>query len=115
MSLSLKAGVSVRKLQPQALLILVVAEGVWRDHGVPGCVMTSGDDPGHMEGSRHYPGFAVDLRLVGLPEALQIQLVDTLRARLGKQYDVVREVKKGIPHCHAEFDPKDEATLGVRA
>jgi hypothetical protein len=52
-----------------------------------------------MEGSLHYRGFAVDLRL---PTDNKEEIRAELAASLGAEYDVILE----IDHIHIEYDPK---------
>ena len=97
----LKDGVDVQGLKVEALIILVVAESLWKKYGEE-LVWTAGLDGKHMEGSKHYTGEAVDLRTRYFNVATQRVVTKELRKRLGSQYDVVMHKT----HIHAEFDPK---------
>ena len=97
----LKEGVDVNGLTPEALIILLVAENLWKKYGEE-LVVTAGLDGKHMEGSKHYEGNAVDLRTRYFNVATQKVVTKELRKRLGKQYDVVMHKT----HIHAEYDPK---------
>ncbi len=59
--MTLKSTVSVVKLQPQALLAMIIANEVYRSIGAD-LVITAGDDSEHMPGSLHYLGLAFDCR-----------------------------------------------------
>lgn len=97
----LKEGVDVNGLTPEALIILLVAENLWKKYGEE-LVVTAVRDGTHMTGSLHYKGMAVDLRTRYFNIATQKVITKDLRKRLGKQYDVVMHKT----HIHVEFDPK---------
>lgn len=67
-----------------------------------GAIITSGTDGQHMKGSLHYVGRAADLRSNDLATSQKSRLVEALRARLGRDFDVVPEPT----HIHVEYDPK---------
>jgi hypothetical protein len=100
--ISIKSGVRVAGMSPEALLAIVVAESVYAEFNESKqCVVTSVTDGQHKAGSLHHTGRAVDLRnpsnggLIG-------SIVAMLRSRLGADYDVIPEVD----HIHIEHDPK---------
>ena len=66
--------------------------------------ITSVREGEHMEGSLHYEGRAVDIRLpeVELPEANYMGLFYDLKHLLPEDFDVVLEET----HIHIEYDPK---------
>lgn len=97
----IKAGVDVEGLTVEALIILLVAEPLWRKYGEE-LVLTAGLDGEHMTNSLHYVGKAVDLRTKYFNVATQKVVARELRKRLGSQYDVVFHKT----HIHVEFDPK---------
>ena len=99
--MTLKDGVDVKGLTPEALIILLVAENLWKKYGEE-LVVTAVRDGVHMKNSLHYKGMAVDLRTRYFNVATQRVITKELRKRLGKQYDVVMHKT----HIHAEYDPK---------
>ena len=108
--IALKPGVRLTDLQPQTVLAICIADGVFSRRGIE-CVVTSGNDGAHKEGSFHYRGLAADFRLKHIvsPEERK-RVVAEIRSNcgtLGTQYDVLHE-GAGTPseHCHVEFDPK---------
>jgi hypothetical protein len=101
MSLSLKKDVNAKGLQPEILLAILIAEGVYAKYGRE-LVITSLLDGQHMHNSLHYKGLAVDLRIHHLDKKEISYIVAYLKTRLGSQYDVVLETT----HIHIEFDPK---------
>lgn len=102
----LKAGVSLRGLQPQALVILQVAEAVYRGFDVP-LVVTSASDGEHSTDSLHYAGLAIDLRTKNIPTVADKGLIRREIAQaLGQEFDVLLEyLGAQNEHLHAEYDP----------
>jgi len=95
--IAIKPGVRIRGMGPEILLAVVVAHELFRERG-ESMTITSCTDGVHKDGSLHYTGCAVDLRL----PVLHSILVDALRSRLGTDYDVVLEKD----HIHVEYDQK---------
>lgn len=101
--LALKEGVSVSGLKPEILLALLAAESVYQVYNLT-VTITACKDGKHMEGSKHYVGQAVDLRLpswYGLSVEADKTVHRLLQANLGNEYDVVLEGN----HIHVEYDP----------
>ncbi len=69
-------------------------------------VITSGNDSQHRQGSKHYTDEALDLRLSTIPFAALEPYLRRMRARLGSDYQVIREGD----HVHVEYDPPVKAT-----
>ncbi len=104
--IALKHSVKLKDLQPQIVLAIQIAEGVWVKYGSPLLVVTSCNDSTHKEGSFHYRGLAVDLRIKNISEANQPVLVKDLMVMLGPEYDVIWEDAMGPnAHVHIEWDP----------
>lgn len=110
MPLTIKPGVRCMGVNPEIVLALTVALGVFDRHGVD-CVVTSLTEGRHRNASLHYVGAAVDLRTRHLPggsRGAAAQAVgDQLRAALGEDFDVVVE----RDHIHLEFQPKSGANM----
>jgi len=100
MALWVKPGVDFRGLKPEILVAVVVASEVYNEFGCQ-CTVTSALDGTHGKVSLHLKGLAVDLRTRVIGKYLVERIVETLKERLGKQYDVVLEKD----HIHMEFDP----------
>ena len=98
--LRFKEGVSVTFTEP-VNRILEAAEYTFQAHGYS-CVCTAGTDGKHMEGSLHYKARAVDLRSRHVAADALPKIVDELKERLGKDFDVIVEGD----HLHLEHDPK---------
>lgn len=97
---SLKLGVKVNGLKPEALLGIFIAKSVFEFHGESVMVITSVTDGQHKTGSLHYKGQAFDLRLPR--NNISSIIVAGLREALHSDFDVVLE----IDHIHVEYDPK---------
>jgi hypothetical protein len=97
----LKNSVTLKTLQPQAVIALMVANDIYREHGYVLCV-TSVCDGTHMAGNLHVSGFAVDLRIKTLPAEMAKLLSKEIRNDLTSEFDVVLE----SDHIHIEYDPK---------
>ncbi len=102
MSVYLKSGVRAFGLRPELLLGIIVAQGVWAEHGKI-LTVTSCTDGKHKAGSLHYKGLAVDFRSNDVGEQEQANLLTALKSRLGSDWDVLLEGD----HYHIEFDPKE--------
>lgn len=100
--IALKDGVDVKGLQPEALLILLIAQPIWDEAGVD-LVVTSCLDGKHGPNSFHYKGLALDLRTRDFKSGAAKEAADMLRAYLGRHYDVVLEKD----HLHVEHDQKE--------
>lgn len=102
MSVALKHSARITGLRNEALLAILVADGVWKDKALGILTVTSGTDGKHSSGSKHYIGSAVDFRTMNLTND-QIQFAASeLKERLGVEYDVIVEGD----HIHVEHDPK---------
>jgi len=99
--MQLKPGVKVAGARPELVIAMVIADGVFYDDGYP-MTITSVTDGQHSDKSLHYAGAAFDLRTRHLDWAEIQPIVDTLRHRLGLDYDVVAEAD----HIHVEYQPR---------
>lgn len=93
--------VKIAGLQPEALLGMLVADGIFRHIGLP-CVITSVTGGKHMKGSLHPKGFAFDIRTRSLSTTNKVFLLSELTNSLPNDFDVIDE----SDHIHVEFDPK---------
>ena len=99
--MKLKPGVTMKGVCPEMVLGLIIVDSVvWRQFQVDP-VVTSITDGKHMSGSRHYLGYAADLRIWGIEDKIA-SVVPALQHALGENFDVVHE----SDHIHLEFDPK---------
>ena len=94
-----KKGVRIKKVTPEIVVAMIVANQVYNEEGIDFTV-TSVNDGKHMEGSKHYEGNAFDCRIRYLPKPQKTAYA--IRNRLTEDYDVVLEET----HIHIEYDPK---------
>lgn len=103
----LKPGASIEGVKWQLFWAALVFEELLKEYGYY-CVITSGTDSMNKHGggdpkkTLHDDGLALDFRNRGLSLAIQQEIADRLRKRLGPQYQVVIEKD----HFHVEYDPK---------
>ncbi len=77
---------------------IAAVEAVWG----PKAIVTSDCGGKHMEGSKHYQGYALDFRTRHIPKRKRPALAEAVRRALGEDYTVLLE----SDHLHAEYDPK---------
>ncbi len=94
--------VRIDALQPAIYLVLRIAEDVYERHGVDDMVITSGRDGHHSLTSLHEAGAAVDLRTHNVPEDKRRAIADSIKHRLGLDFDVLFEGD----HIHIELQPR---------
>ena len=99
--MKIKSGVRLTGLQPQMVLAVFIAEKVYQKYGVE-CVITSGVEGKHSGTSRHYLGYAIDLRTRDFNPADIPKVLEELKEALGDDYYVAFEVN----HFHISFKPK---------
>jgi hypothetical protein len=98
-----KAGVSLFGIRPEVVAAFPALESAYRTFGRE-AVITSAAEPEtrHREGSLHYVGLAVDLRIRHLSPDDVGPVADEVRAALTHEFDVVLESN----HIHVEYQPK---------
>jgi len=99
--MKIKTGVRLTGLQPQMVLAAIIAEGVYKKYGVE-CVITSGIEGNHSGTSRHYQGFALDIRTRDFKPADLKNVEHDLKTALGDDFYVLFEGN----HFHISFKPK---------
>jgi hypothetical protein len=100
--LSVKPGVVLEDIDSNLVQAMLVVDACYGDHGLA-CVITSGREGQHKDGSKHYLGKALDFRTRHVPAHELQALVDDIRIMLGADYDTILE----STHLHIEYDPKD--------
>ena len=86
---------------PKMLVIMAAMANTAEEMGFV-AVVTSGRDSKHMTGSKHYTGNALDFRTHNFSPETLAQIMSSMKARLGRDYDVVLE----SDHLHVEYDPR---------
>lgn len=100
----LKTGVSVKGLQAEILLAIIIVNDVCKAHGIEPTI-TSLTDGKHSDTSYHYQGDAVDFRTKDIPNAIIPIIIDQIRLRLTPEYDVLHEsVNTPNQHLHIEYN-----------
>jgi len=106
---SIKDNVVVKGLQPEIILAYMIASEVFKSVGVVDCIITSGTEGKHKQGSKHYSGNAIDLRTRNFPEGgSSSTFVDVVCHRLSNALTADYDIVKEATHIHLEFDPKDK-------
>lgn len=95
----IKEGVKLDGIQTSITKTFHIIEFFLRSHGQEMWI-TSALDGKHKEGSKHYTGEAIDLRIWDLIN--KQDCVTLIQEALGNDYDVVLEPS----HIHVEYDPK---------
>lgn len=101
MALRLKSGVNPVGIRPEILLVMFIADGIYRGHGHE-CVVTSLNDSVHSDTSRHYQGMAVDFRTRDFSGDVAREITEELRVALGRNYLVLNEGN----HIHVSYKPR---------
>ena len=105
MTIQLKVGTSLKKLQPQMVLAAFIVESIYARNGAK-CTITSGNDSVHSKASLHYRGNALDFRTKDYVSSKTMLLGEIKRA-LGAEFDVILEsLNEDQEHLHVEWDPK---------
>lgn len=107
--MDIKRGVDVKGIQPEILLGIEVCHFVFMKRGVP-LTLTACSDGKHKNGSLHYQGKAVDIRLPSRyshEDEIDLTVLVECREALGEQYDIILE----SDHIHLEYDPKSSAVF----
>ena len=90
-----------RDFTPDCWFAIVIAAEIYTKYGIE-LVITSGKDGKHKDDSLHYRGNAFDCRTYTLSGEDLPKVANTLKAKLGINYDVVIEKD----HIHVEYDKK---------
>ena len=96
-----KPGVSVYGIQKEIIQIIAIINTYFELRMRKEFVITSCTDGKHMKNSKHYSGFAIDIRICHL-SAIEIDnFIAWFRSHHDENYDIVRE----SDHIHVEYDP----------
>ena len=95
----LKPGAKIAGLKPEMTFALQVMEPIFRKFAGCEMVVTEGTGGKHMVGSRHYDGYAVDIRSRDIDGNLIPLVLDRLKNKLGDEYDCLFETN----HFHVEL------------
>ena len=95
----IKEGVKLDGISTDITKIFHIVEFFLNSHGQEMWI-TSALDGEHMQGSKHYSGEAIDVRIWDLIN--KQDCCTKMREALGNNYDVVLESS----HIHLEYDPE---------
>jgi len=97
----LKHDVKIAGIKPELMMGLMVADTLYNEAGV-NLVVTSVLDSKHSRTSRHYIGFAADLRTRDLPNPKA--MADRLAKELPEFYVVLECEGEPNQHLHMQFN-----------
>lgn len=96
----LKKGASIKGIQPEMLFALIVVSPIMFEYGQE-CVVTSGTDGKHSKNSKHYLGYAIDLRSWVLRDtSTEAHCAKDMQDALGAEFLVLVEGS----HIHVQFN-----------
>lgn len=96
-----KAGVSVAGIQKETVTLIAILNCYFFLRIGKPLVITSCTDGKHMKNSKHYSGYAIDIRTCHLNVQEIGKLVIWFKNNHDKMYDIVVEKD----HIHVEYDP----------
>ena len=97
-----KDGVSVDGIKKETITLIAILNYYFVIYINKPLVITSCTDGKHMKGSKHYSGYAIDIRTRHLDELEINGLIGWFKYNHDKKYDIVVEKD----HIHVEYDPK---------
>ena len=100
----LKHGLEMDRVDHRIYHAIAVVSSILDPYGEP--VVTSLRDGIHMNASLHYKGLAVDFRAHHMNAESQRIALGEIKAKLGKDYDVILHGEGQGIHFHIEYDPK---------
>jgi hypothetical protein len=103
-----KPGAMVSNLHPRMAPVIVAVARAAATLGLPGPVITSGNDSTHKSGSLHFKNRALDFRANNITDPQSVAFQHAVEAIVGDDYDVIFEKFPANPandHLHVEFDP----------
>ena len=104
--MKIKSGANFDEMTQELKQACAVVTSVYQDFDYL-CVLTSGKDGKHGEGSLHYEGLAADFRTRQVkPDTIPL-IADECRKRLGKDFEVFVEKD----HIHIEYDPNHDRRI----
>lgn len=97
-----KDGVSVNGIKKETITLIGILNCYFYIFINKPFVITSCTDGKHMKGSKHYSGYAIDIRSRHLDNLEIVKLVNWFEINHGLKYDMVVEKD----HIHIEYDPQ---------
>lgn len=97
-----KDGVKIDGVKKETIELMLLLNGYFVAKIGKPFVVTSCMEGKHMKGSKHYSGYAVDIRIRHLSVCEMNNLLAWFKINYDKEYDMVVEKD----HLHIEYDPK---------
>ena len=97
-----KDGVSVDGIKKETITLIVILNTYFELRIGKELVVTSCTDGKHMKGSKHYSGYAIDIRTRHLSVCEINHLLAWFRSHHDNDFDMVVEKD----HIHVEYDPR---------
>ena len=99
--MKLKEGVKILGVQPEIVLAIMICEKVYAKYNIE-MVITSITDSKHSTFSRHYQGFAFDLRTRNIPSLqTQAKICAEIKDSLTADFNIIDEGN----HFHIGYKP----------
>ena len=95
----IKQGAKIAGLQPEMVLAYVIVAPIMLKYGQP-MVLTEGTGGEHSKTSRHYIGYAIDIRNRNIKDEDKDQAALDIQEALGTEYVVVLHKT----HIHIQFN-----------
>ena len=96
-----KDGVKVDGVKKETIELMLLLNGYFVAQVGKPFVVTSCTDGKHMKGSKHYSGYAIDIRTRHLSVCEINNLLAWFKTHHDKEFDMVVEKD----HIHVEYDP----------
>lgn len=96
-----KDGVSVDGIKKETIALIVILNTYFELRIGKELVVTSCTDGKHMKGSKHYSGYAIDIRTRHLSVCEINNLLAWFKSHHDNEFDMVVEKD----HIHVEYDP----------
>ncbi len=99
--MKLKHSVSLTGIRPEIIIAIMAAMTVFNALKEE-LILTSIRDGKHSQGSRHYIGLAIDIRIRHLSDEIAKLARDNIKKALTNDFDIILE----SDHIHIEYDPR---------
>lgn len=96
-----KDGVSVDGIKKETIALIVILNTYFELRIGKELVITSCTDGKHMKNSKHYSGYAIDIRIRHLSVCEMNNLLAWFKSHHDREFDMVVEKD----HIHVEYDP----------
>ena len=97
--ISIKPGVSISGIKPEMVLCISIVHTILESHNID-AVLTSCTDGTHSKNSKHYLGYAIDLRSRDCDQADCPAIASDMQEDLGDEFLVIFEKD----HFHIQFN-----------